>query len=228
MFWGACVPFEETKCFNNTVIKMSRVYWRLLVLDLSRYLRINYCVWHTSTFIAVTISSFNKMIKLNKTISGSCHDKQDFSLFHFNKIVWCTTRHTVTFTNKITTVFGAPWLTYNTANVAIKLLKFKFISLFSIIYTWSPTGHPEYIFPLVLTSATQELFGCRADEDVTGENPYKLLKKEDIIQDLKTRAAVSDFSPIKQLVLVRFTNTFWTRSWAEDPNLSRWSWFRVA
>uniref|UniRef100_A0A673GY45 WD repeat domain 63 n=1 Tax=Sinocyclocheilus rhinocerous TaxID=307959 RepID=A0A673GY45_9TELE len=62
-------------------------------------------------------------------------------------------------------------------------------------------NHPDYIFPLVLTSATQELFSCRADEDLTGENPYKLLKKEDIIQDMKTRASVSDFSPIKQLVL---------------------------
>ncbi|KAI3368543.1 hypothetical protein L3Q82_025551 [Scortum barcoo] len=54
---------------------------------------------------------------------------------------------------------------------------------------------------MVLTSATQELFGCRTDEDVTRENPYKLLKKEDIIQDIKTRAAVSDFSPVKQIVL---------------------------
>uniref|UniRef100_A0A8C1C1R8 Dynein axonemal intermediate chain 3 n=1 Tax=Cyprinus carpio carpio TaxID=630221 RepID=A0A8C1C1R8_CYPCA len=65
----------------------------------------------------------------------------------------------------------------------------------------SEPDHPDYIFPLVLTSATQELFGCRADEDLTGENPYKLLKKEDIVQDMKTRASVSDFSPIKQLVL---------------------------
>ncbi|KAM7388182.1 hypothetical protein PAMP_024376 [Pampus punctatissimus] len=63
------------------------------------------------------------------------------------------------------------------------------------------SSHPEDIFPMVLTSATQELFGCRADEDVTGENPYKLLKKDDIIQDIKTRAAVSDFSPVKQTVL---------------------------
>nr|XP_046246791.1 dynein axonemal intermediate chain 3 isoform X2 [Scatophagus argus] len=62
-------------------------------------------------------------------------------------------------------------------------------------------GHPDDIFPLVLTSATQELFGCLADEDVTGESPYKLLKKGDIIQDIKTRAAVSDFSPVKQIVL---------------------------
>ncbi|XP_034437960.1 WD repeat-containing protein 63 isoform X1 [Hippoglossus hippoglossus] len=61
--------------------------------------------------------------------------------------------------------------------------------------------HPEEIFPLVLTSVTQELFGCLADEDVTSESPYKLLKKADIIQDMKTRAAVSDFSPAKQKVL---------------------------
>lgn len=65
----------------------------------------------------------------------------------------------------------------------------------------SEPGHPEYIFPLVLTSVSQELFGCRADEDVTAENPHKLLKKQDIIQDLRHRAAVCDFSPVKQAVL---------------------------
>ncbi|KAL2089545.1 hypothetical protein ACEWY4_014233 [Coilia grayii] len=63
------------------------------------------------------------------------------------------------------------------------------------------SAHPDNIFPMVLTSATQELFGCRADEDVTGDNPYKLLRREDIVQDMKTRAAVSDFSPVKQAVL---------------------------
>uniref|UniRef100_A0A674C8J6 Dynein axonemal intermediate chain 3 n=1 Tax=Salmo trutta TaxID=8032 RepID=A0A674C8J6_SALTR len=61
--------------------------------------------------------------------------------------------------------------------------------------------HPNDIFPLTLTSATQELFGCRCDEDVTGDNPYKILRKEDIVQDMRMRAAVSDFSPVKQLVL---------------------------
>uniref|UniRef100_A0A4W4E163 WD repeat domain 63 n=1 Tax=Electrophorus electricus TaxID=8005 RepID=A0A4W4E163_ELEEL len=63
------------------------------------------------------------------------------------------------------------------------------------------TGHPDYIFPLVLTSATQELFCCRADVDVTGDEPHKLLRKEDILRDMKNRAAVSDFSPLKQAVL---------------------------
>ncbi|XP_074523900.1 dynein axonemal intermediate chain 3 isoform X2 [Halichoeres trimaculatus] len=53
---------------------------------------------------------------------------------------------------------------------------------------------------MVLTSATQELFGCRADEDVTGESPFKLLRIDDIVQDIKTRAAVSDFSPVKQTI----------------------------
>ena len=55
---------------------------------------------------------------------------------------------------------------------------------------------------MVLTSATQEMFGCRADEDVTGDAPYKLLRKADVLQDMRTRAAVSDFSPVKQLVMV--------------------------
>lgn len=62
-------------------------------------------------------------------------------------------------------------------------------------------GHPE-IFPLVFTTKTQEIFNCRVDEDVTEENCFKLIKKEDIIQDLKTRATISDFHPIKKVVLV--------------------------
>ncbi|XP_074732522.1 dynein axonemal intermediate chain 3 [Strix uralensis] len=61
-------------------------------------------------------------------------------------------------------------------------------------------GHPE-IFPLVFTTKTQEIFNCRVDEDVTEENCFKLIKKEDIIQDLKTRAAISDFHPVKKVVL---------------------------
>ncbi|XP_049588016.1 dynein axonemal intermediate chain 3 isoform X2 [Syngnathus scovelli] len=62
-------------------------------------------------------------------------------------------------------------------------------------------GQPEDIIPMVLTSATQQQFGCVADEDVTGENPYKLLQKDDILEDMRTKAAVSDFSPVKQMIL---------------------------
>ncbi|KFR03726.1 WD repeat-containing protein 63, partial [Opisthocomus hoazin] len=61
-------------------------------------------------------------------------------------------------------------------------------------------GHPE-IFPVFFTTKTQEIFNCRADEDVTEENCFKLIKKEDIIQDLKTRATISDFHPVKKVVL---------------------------
>ncbi|XP_067845904.1 dynein axonemal intermediate chain 3 [Heptranchias perlo] len=59
----------------------------------------------------------------------------------------------------------------------------------------------EDIIPLVLTSKTQEIFQCVIDHDVTEEKPYKLIKKEDIINDMKTRAAISDFHPFKQLIL---------------------------
>ncbi|NXS88761.1 WDR63 protein, partial [Erpornis zantholeuca] len=61
-------------------------------------------------------------------------------------------------------------------------------------------GHPE-IFPLLLTAKTQQIFNCRADEDVTEENCLKCIKKEDIIQDLKTRANNSDFHPLKKVIL---------------------------
>ncbi|KAJ0032615.1 hypothetical protein NQD34_002696 [Periophthalmus magnuspinnatus] len=62
------------------------------------------------------------------------------------------------------------------------------------------TEHPDDIFPLVLTSVTQELFGCVGDEDVTGDSPYKVLLKDDILRDIRNRAAVSDFSPVKKSV----------------------------
>uniref|UniRef100_A0A8C5IJT4 WD repeat domain 63 n=1 Tax=Junco hyemalis TaxID=40217 RepID=A0A8C5IJT4_JUNHY len=65
--------------------------------------------------------------------------------------------------------------------------------------TSSNLGHPE-IFPLLLTEKTQEIFNCRPDEDVTEENNFKCIKKEDIIQDLKTRAK-SDFLPFKKVIL---------------------------
>ncbi|KFP24790.1 WD repeat-containing protein 63, partial [Colius striatus] len=64
----------------------------------------------------------------------------------------------------------------------------------------SSVGHPE-IFPLAFTTETQEIFNCRVEEDVTEENCFKLIKKDDIIQDLKTRDAVSDFHPVKKVVL---------------------------
>uniref|UniRef100_A0A673TEL3 Dynein axonemal intermediate chain 3 n=1 Tax=Suricata suricatta TaxID=37032 RepID=A0A673TEL3_SURSU len=60
-------------------------------------------------------------------------------------------------------------------------------------------GHPE-IYPLVLTTQTQEIFNCRIDEDVTDGKPYKLIKKEDILADFKNRAAVSDFYPVKKVI----------------------------
>uniref|UniRef100_A0A669CK45 Dynein axonemal intermediate chain 3 n=1 Tax=Oreochromis niloticus TaxID=8128 RepID=A0A669CK45_ORENI len=72
---------------------------------------------------------------------------------------------------------------------------------FPQLFLNAPEDHPDDIYPIVLTTATQELFECCIDEDVTDQSPYKLLKKDDIIQDIKTRAAVSDFHPVKQFVL---------------------------
>uniref|UniRef100_A0A672UA70 Dynein axonemal intermediate chain 3 n=1 Tax=Strigops habroptila TaxID=2489341 RepID=A0A672UA70_STRHB len=80
---------------------------------------------------------------------------------------------------------------------------FMFKQHFEFVYQGillSFTGHTE-IFPLVFTTQTQEIFNCRVDEDVTEENCFKIIKKEDIIQDLKRRAKISDFYPIKNVIL---------------------------
>lgn len=68
-------------------------------------------------------------------------------------------------------------------------------------------GHPE-IYPVVLTTKTQEIFNCRIDEDITDEQPYKLIKKADILEDFQNRAAVSDFYPVKKVIQVSTTYLF--------------------
>ena len=61
---------------------------------------------------------------------------------------------------------------------------------------------PAFILPIFFTSKTQELFSCVADVDVTEENPYKIFTKEQIRQDFRDRAAISDFHPAKKIVEV--------------------------
>ena len=65
---------------------------------------------------------------------------------------------------------------------------------------------PDGIEPLFFSSKTQEIFECVIDSDVTAENPHKLIPKEKIVADFKNRAAISDFHPVKQRMLVRNEN----------------------
>lgn len=59
---------------------------------------------------------------------------------------------------------------------------------------------PEGCEPIFISNGTQELFNCLTEKDVTLENPYKILKKEDILQDIYNRAAVSDFQPYNKKI----------------------------
>jgi len=61
---------------------------------------------------------------------------------------------------------------------------------------------PEGVVPLFLSSKTQELFGVHTDIDVTAESPMKIISKEQVLQDLYNRAAISDFHPVKPLMVV--------------------------
>ena len=61
---------------------------------------------------------------------------------------------------------------------------------------------PAGIVPLFFSTASQQLYECVADQDLTEENPHKLISKKKIAEDFKNRAAVCDFHPVKQKVLV--------------------------
>ena len=61
---------------------------------------------------------------------------------------------------------------------------------------------PEGVVPLFLSTKTQEAFGIHADIEVTAENPMKIISKEQVLQDLYNRAAISDFHPVKPMMVV--------------------------
>ena len=50
---------------------------------------------------------------------------------------------------------------------------------------------PEGAQALFLTGASQEIYGVRADVDVTPDNPAKLVATAILLNDMKMRAAVS-------------------------------------
>lgn len=61
---------------------------------------------------------------------------------------------------------------------------------------------PEGIVPLFFSTSSQQIFECVVDVNLTKENRHKLIPKAKILDDLKNRAAVSDFSPVKQKISV--------------------------
>lgn len=62
---------------------------------------------------------------------------------------------------------------------------------------------PDWIIPLFLTTGSQAIFECKVDEDVTADNPSKLISKEKIFEDMKNRLSISDFHPVKDIIEVR-------------------------
>ena len=66
---------------------------------------------------------------------------------------------------------------------------------------------PDDVVPIFLSSKTQEIMACVPYEDVTEESPFKILKKEDIQKDMYNRAAISDFSPMKDMFNVSSRRT---------------------
>lgn len=59
---------------------------------------------------------------------------------------------------------------------------------------------------LWILGASQEIYGCVVDKNVTPDRPEHLVSLEQIKQDLINRAAVSDFSVCKEKVQVSGNN----------------------
>lgn len=59
----------------------------------------------------------------------------------------------------------------------------------------------EGIVPLFLTGQSQALVKCVIGEDVTNERMFRMIPKADLMQDMATRLAISDFTPAKALIL---------------------------
>ncbi|KAJ3331023.1 WD repeat-containing protein 63 [Blyttiomyces sp. JEL0837] len=60
---------------------------------------------------------------------------------------------------------------------------------------------PEGIIPLFLTSMTQDMFKIKTGEDLTVDKPIKIVPKADIVSDIQSRLAISDFHPAKAQIL---------------------------
>lgn len=58
----------------------------------------------------------------------------------------------------------------------------------------------EGVVPIFIVGATQELFGLRTDVDITLQDPWRLLPKKQLLEDIKFRGVISDFQRHKQLI----------------------------
>ena len=67
-------------------------------------------------------------------------------------------------------------------------------------------GLPKGLKAIFISGPTQQLFQCVTDSDVSDENPFKLIPKAAILEDFRTRAAISDFHPVKKTVQVSWSH----------------------
>lgn len=77
-------------------------------------------------------------------------------------------------------------------------------------------GIPKGLKALFVSGPTQHIFKCVTDSDVSEENPFKLIPKEAILEDFKTRAAISDFHPVKKTVQVNWS--YFSKEHANSPD----------
>jgi hypothetical protein len=61
-------------------------------------------------------------------------------------------------------------------------------------------GCPAGLYRLFLSGSTQQAFNVRSDEDITQEDNIKSIKRQQVLDDIAKRGAISDFYPLKKLI----------------------------
>jgi hypothetical protein len=57
------------------------------------------------------------------------------------------------------------------------------------------------IFPMFLSTQSQNIAKCVIEQDVSLDKMFRMVPKSDLMQDMATRLAISDFTPAKQYIL---------------------------
>jgi hypothetical protein len=68
------------------------------------------------------------------------------------------------------------------------------------VYNEYTQNCPPGLYRLFVSSPTQIKFNLRTDEDVTQEDPIRMVAKQALLDDITAKMAISDFSPLKKLI----------------------------
>jgi hypothetical protein len=65
-------------------------------------------------------------------------------------------------------------------------------------------GIPKGIEPIFFTPAGKEVFDLKIDENISEQEPHRILQKKEMIEDIDKRGVLSEFFHAKDKIKVNF------------------------